>query len=148
MHARRRTIPRDAITLHASCVALDGRALLIRGEAGSGKSSLALQMIALGAQLIADDRTCLWRADTRVMAAGPEAILGRIEARGVGILDAPVASPCAVALIADMDHGETDRLPPFHTDHICGIALPVARKVDAAHFPAALKLYLMQGRTE
>jgi len=147
MGAPKRTIPPNAITVHASCISLEGRALLIRGRSGSGKSSLALQMIGLGARLVADDRTCLWRAGARLMAAGPEAILGQIEARGVGILKAPVAPPCAVALIVDMDHDETERLPQFHTDHICGISLPVVRKIDAAHFPAALKLYLIEGRS-
>ncbi|UXX84553.1 HPr kinase/phosphorylase [Roseovarius pelagicus] len=142
------TIPHDAVTIHASCVALDGLAVLIRGQAGSGKSGLALQMIALGAELVADDRTCLWRAGNMVMAASPPTILGRIEARGVGILAAPVAAPSPLALIADMDGTESERLPPFHTDHILGITLPLVKKITEAHFAAALTLYLKYGRTD
>lgn len=47
----------DRTILHASCVALDGRGLLILGPSGSGKSALALELMALGADLVADDRT-------------------------------------------------------------------------------------------
>jgi len=57
----RESVPRSDPTqenvLHASCVCLEGRAVLIRGASGSGKSGLALQLIALGAALVADDRT-------------------------------------------------------------------------------------------
>ena len=56
------TVPSHGETIvHASCVARDGRAVLIRGASGSGKSGLALQLMALGAGLVADDRTRLWR---------------------------------------------------------------------------------------
>ena len=43
-----------AVLLHASCVAVAGRAVLITGPSGSGKSSLALTLLAHGAALVAD----------------------------------------------------------------------------------------------
>ena len=46
-------------TIHASCVAIDGRALLIEGASGDGKSDLALRLIDRGATLVSDDYTCL-----------------------------------------------------------------------------------------
>ena len=36
-------------TVHGSCAALDGRAILILGPSGSGKSALALALMSLGA---------------------------------------------------------------------------------------------------
>ena len=70
--------------LHASAVALDGRGVLITGAAGSGKSSLALTLMAYGAVLISDDQTELSRVGDTIWARAPETISGLIEARGAG----------------------------------------------------------------
>ena len=43
-------------TLHASCVAINGRAVLIEGRSGSGKSDLALRLIDQGGVLVSDDQ--------------------------------------------------------------------------------------------
>ena len=134
--------------LHATTIAVGPRAALIRGAAGSGKSGLALQLMALGARLIADDQTRIWRADGDVIADVPGPIRGRIEARNVGILAAPAAGACPLALIVDMDHTETERLPPLRRETLLDIGLPVVRKTDFAHFPAAILLYLTHGRLE
>lgn len=128
--------------LHASCVAVDGRAVLIRGASGSGKSGLALQLMAMGARLVADDRTRVWRDGGAVIADAPDRLRGRIEAREIGILSAPAAGPTPVALIVDMDRAETDRLPAHRTEPLLGVALPVARKSTLPHFPSAIVTYL------
>ncbi len=132
--------------LHASCVAVAGRAVLIRGASGSGKSGLALQLMAMGAQLVADDRTRVWRVGGALMADAPHRLRGRIEAREVGILVAPAAGPVPLALVADLDHDETDRLPPERQEKLLGIRLPVVRKSTLPHFPAAIATYLRGGR--
>lgn len=132
----------DTQIVHGSCVALNGQAVLIVGASGSGKSGLALQLMALGAQLVADDRTRLWSCDTGLMADAPPAIRGQIEARGVGILAAGPAGPATIRLVVDMDHMETERLPKAHDTQILGVTLPRIKKSDAAHFPAAVLLYL------
>ncbi|RKF14638.1 serine kinase [Roseovarius spongiae] len=136
----------DTVTLHATCVALEGRALLIRGASGSGKSALALQMIALGAGLIADDRTCLRRVGDKVIASAPDAIRGQIEARGIGILSAPAAAPAPLVAVVAMDRRATRRLPKEQRADILGVSLPDIGMIDAPHFPAALCLYLRSGR--
>ena len=46
-------------SVHGTCVEINGEAILIKGDPGVGKSSLALQLIDRGALLIADDQTCL-----------------------------------------------------------------------------------------
>jgi len=136
------------LTVHASCVARAGRAALIRGAAGSGKSGLALQLLALGAALVADDRTRLWRAGDQVMADAPETIRGRIEARGMGLLRLPSAGPRPLALVVDLDHEETGRLPPLRETRLNGVVLPLVHGSGHAHFPAAIALYLRYGVLE
>lgn len=132
----------DEIILHASCVAHGRGAVLIRGASGSGKSGLALQLMALGAGLVADDRTRLWRQGVQVMADAPDTIRGRIEAREVGILTAPPAGPAPVILIVDMDVLETERLPVRHGATLLGAEIALVRKSELAHFPAAIMTYL------
>ncbi len=132
--------------IHATTIAHAGRAALIRGASGTGKSGLALQLIALGATLVSDDRTQLLRKDAQLIADAPDSIRGRIEARSVGILAAEPAGPTPVFLVIDMDHAETDRLPPLREVEIAGIVLPRQRKVALPHFPAAIMAYLEHGR--
>lgn len=139
------------ITLHASCVALqnadgDWRAALITGPAGAGKSSLALDLISRGATLVADDRTCLRRAGGSVIAACPPAIAGLIEARGIGLIRAPVRGDAPVALIVDLDATEPDRLPRPRRADLLGLSLP--RILCAASLwpaPAAAIHLLLRG---
>lgn len=138
----------EGLTVHASCVAQAGRAVLIRGAAGSGKSGLALRLLALGADLVADDRTRLWRAGDRVMADAPDTIRGRIEARGMGLLCLPAAGPRPLALVVDLDRSGSERLPPLRETRIAGAALPLVHGSEHAHFPAAIALYLRYGVLE
>lgn len=139
---------RDTQILHATTVAIDGRAVLIRGASGSGKSGLALQLMAMGAELVSDDRTVVWAEGETLLADAPDTIRGQIEARGVGILLSPAAGRCAVALVVDMDEVETDRLPEAREARLMGIALPVINKSESAHFSAAVAVYLRGGRLE
>ncbi len=132
--------------MHATTICHGGRGGLIIGASGTGKSGLALQLLALGAGLVADDRTRLWRVGDTIMADVPEAIKGRIEARGVGILATPAMGPVPLALVIDMDKVETKRLPPERTLRILDHALPMIRKVESPCFPAAILLYLDGGR--
>ncbi len=138
--------PSDTCTLHATTVAHGGRAVLIRGASGSGKSGLALQMIALGGRLVADDRTVLHRRTNAVVASSPDTIRGQIEARGVGILAAPSVGPTRLALVVDMDAEETNRLPDPQEIELLGLPLPLQKKVNLPHFPAAILSYLEHGR--
>ena len=127
----------DGLILHASCVALDGRGLLIMGPSGAGKSALALQLMALGARLVSDDRTEVTAGPRGLLARCPSpAIRGLIEARGVGLLRAEPAQ--------DEDH----RLPPRRSMAILGSHLPLVLRVRDDHFPAALLLYLEGGRQD
>lgn len=142
-----RMTPKDT-RVHATAVAIGGRALLLTGPAGSGKSALALELMALGAGLIADDRTALRRAGAALIASCPPAIVGRIEARGVGLLHADPHPPAPVALIVDLGVAETDRLPPRRDTVLLGLRLPLVRRGVQTAFPAALRQYMLAGRSD
>ncbi|UWR22919.1 HPr kinase/phosphorylase [Sulfitobacter sp. S190] len=128
--------------LHASCVAVNGRAALLLGPSGSGKSALALQMIALGGVLVADDRTELVVKDRSLHASAVGSIAGLIEARGVGILAVEHVASAPVRFVVDLAQTERDRLPHWRTTDILDISLPTLHNCASPHFAAALVLYL------
>ena len=119
---------------------------MILGRSGSGKSALALQMMALGAGLIADDRTVLSVEHETLVADAPEAISGMIEARGVGILRAKAVGPTTVVLAVDLDRREEARLPETRVFEVLGCSVPLLGAVAAPHFPASLIQMLAYGR--
>ncbi|WP_174233532.1 HPr kinase/phosphorylase [Sulfitobacter mediterraneus] len=129
-------------TLHATSVSVEGHAVLILGASGTGKSALALQLIGLGAELVADDRTIITRSSQTLCASVPEAIAGQIEARGVGILGVPHVASAQVVLAVDMGRQSAKRLPEPETIDVLGIALPCLCRVDGPHFAAAILLSL------
>ena len=142
-------LPPSGGLTHATTVAVGPNALLISGASGSGKSSLALRLMAFGASLIADDRTHLApRNDGPPLASAPDAIRGLIEARGVGVLRVETKPAAPVAAILDLDVPETERIPPRRTTVLCGCELPLFHNADSPHFPAALLLYLRGGARE
>lgn len=132
--------------LHATCVAVDGRGLLILGPSGSGKSRLALQLMAFGAALVADDQALLNAVEGRLMAAAPPRIAGMIEARGVGLLRATPVGPIPVVLVVDLSRPEPDRLPPSRQIELFGCRIPLVLGRDADHLSYALLQYLKEGR--
>lgn len=139
------TAPEPDEILHASCAALNNTAVLIRGASGSGKSSLTLELLARGAQLVSDDRTCLIRRERRVIAYAPDPLLGLIEARGVGILRADSAGPSPVALVVDLDQTATERLPVPQSCDLLGQQLPLLSNANEPHFASAVLQYLRAG---
>lgn len=87
------------ILANCSCVSMRGRGLLITGEPGSGKSSLALALLDRGAELVGDDGVALTLEDRLVLAAPPPNTAGLIEIRNVGLLEVPTSSaPIAIAI--------------------------------------------------
>lgn len=133
------------LTIHGTCVGLNGRGVLILGASGSGKSALALHLMAYGARLVADDRTDLRLENGGIVARCPAPLHGMIEARGLGLLRADPLASCPVTFAVDLDQTETDRLPPLRQITLLGHPLAVVHKVEGSHFPAMIFQYL---RTE
>lgn len=112
-------------TIHASTVAIDGSAVLIGGPSGSGKSDLALRLIDRGATLVSDDYTIVRRSGRDLIASAAPNIVGRMEVRGLGIVEMPTAGEVPVALYIDLD-STPQRLPePGERRTLAGVAVPV-----------------------
>ena len=141
----------DSVILQASAVSIDGRALLIEGEPGIGKSSLALALIDRGAQLIGDDGVTLTLAagetQSRLIASASPNIEGLIEVRGVGLVRFAVSQPAPVALILMLSQTETERLPEtLGCRNLLGCAIPAlpfhpGTLAPAERAKAALRLH-------
>jgi serine kinase of HPr protein (carbohydrate metabolism regulator) len=114
--------PDDEI-VHASCVAIGGRGVLLAGRSGAGKSDLALRLIDRGAALVSDDYTQLRRVGDRVLARAPESIAGKIEVRGIGLVELPAAAGIPICLHADLDLAP-ERLPASRTIRLAGRDIP------------------------
>ncbi len=134
--------------LHASAVAFGpDRGLAIIGPSGAGKSSLALALIAAGAQLLGDDRLHVFARDGALFARAPRAIAGLIEHRAFGIMRLGSLRLARLRLLIDMGAREHQRLPQADTRLVCGINLPCLRApVNAASalatFPMAIRQYM------
>ena len=139
------------LLVHATAVAIDGRAVLLRGAPGSGKSDLALRLIDAGARLVADDQSELHRRGDGLVVRSPATIAGLIEVRGVGIVRLAALREAPVALVADLVAAEeVERLPARRSETILGVALPlIAIAPFEASAAAKLRLALSaSGRTD
>lgn len=118
--------PLSSETVRATCVAVRGRAVLLAGRSGAGKSDLALRLIDRGATLVSDDYTLLRRSKEGLLAGAPATIQGRLEVRGLGIVELPAVADVPVALIVALDE-PVARMPdePLPTRLVAGVALPV-----------------------
>jgi serine kinase of HPr protein (carbohydrate metabolism regulator) len=113
-------------TIHASCVLIDGAGVLLHGASGAGKSDLALRLIDRGAALVSDDYTLVRRVGDRLVATAPPTIAGRIEVRGIGVIDMPHVPEAHVRLLIALDE-PVPRMPEIAPAErwIAGVALPV-----------------------
>jgi HPr kinase/phosphorylase len=137
--------------IHGTCVALGSHAALIRGPSGSGKSDLALRFLALSAEpgleplLVADDQVWVERqSDGSLAASAPPTLAGKIEVRGLGIVQVPHREAARLALAVDLVlPQEVPRMPPDPPARItiARETLPVV-KLAPFELSAALKLRL------
>jgi serine kinase of HPr protein (carbohydrate metabolism regulator) len=135
----------SAETLHASTVAIDGRAVLITGPSGSGKSDLALRLLDRGFTLVSDDRTVVKRDGDRLLAAPAPNIAGKLEIRGIGIIDLESVGDVPVAIIVELT-SDIQRLPDdSRVRPILGVAVPFVT-IDAMTASAASKVALALDR--
>ena len=135
----------SAETVHASSVASEGRAVLITGPSGSGKSDLALRLLDRGFTLVSDDQTVVKKDGTRLLASAPPTIAGKLEIRGIGIVDMEQINNVPVALIVELT-GEIQRLPDDSRERpVLGIKLPLVT-IDAMSASAPSKVALALDR--
>ncbi|MEE8333786.1 MAG: HPr kinase/phosphatase C-terminal domain-containing protein [Alphaproteobacteria bacterium] len=136
----------DAAPVHATCVAIDGAGVLIRGASGAGKSDLALRLIDGGAALVADDQVALETREGELWVRAPARLRGRLEVRGVGIVDLPSVEAARLVLVVDLVATDTiERLPEAACETILGTVLPRLRIAPfESSAPAKLRLAARQ----
>ena len=136
----------SAETVHATCVANDGRAVLISGPSGAGKSDLALRLLDRGFMLVSDDQTVVRRDGDRLIASAPPSIAGKLEIRGIGIIDMETSGDVPVALLVELT-SDIQRLPDDDERErpLLGVALPLV-SIDAMAASAASKVALALDR--
>lgn len=99
--------------LHATCIALDNKGVLLVGPSGVGKSDVALRLIDGGAELVSDDQTFLRCEDGKLWASPPEKIVGLLEIRNVGLMRLPYCAETEVFLYVELvaDPNSLERMP-------------------------------------
>jgi HPr kinase/phosphorylase len=144
--------------VHGTCVALGRSAALLRGPSGSGKSDLALRFLFLARRgpaalepptLIADDQVRLTRNGSRLLVKAPESIRGRIEVRGVGIVEVKSHPEAELALIVDLvPPAEVPRMPEGDAvAQLLGTEVPLIRLAPwEASSPIKLAVALARAR--
>lgn len=116
-------------TVHGTAIVIDGRGVLLRGNPGSGKSSLALRLIdnpgygahdtLLRALLIADDQVCLIRKQDKITMSPPHNLRGLLEVRGLGIVKVPYGQQADLYLVVDLcPRDKVSRLPEAREQEI------------------------------
>ena len=135
----------SAETIHASAVAIDGRAVLVGGPSGSGKSDLALRLLDRGFKLVSDDRTIVRRDGDKLIASAPPNIAGKLEIRGIGIVDMETVDNVPVALFVELT-SEIQRLPDENRERpILGVRVPLVT-IDAVSASAPSKVAIALDR--
>lgn len=127
--------------LHATTVAAGGRAVLITGPSGAGKSDLALRLLDRGFTLVSDDQTLVRRDGGRLLATAPPRIAGKLEVRGIGIVEIETVAEAPVALLVELT-GDVERFPDDGRDRsVLGVRLPLVR-IDSSTASAPAKVAL------
>jgi HPr kinase/phosphorylase len=129
--------------LHATCIAIGEQGVLLRGASGAGKSDLALRLINCTAvfapcgaparaggrpiRLVADDQVIVWNRDGMLMARPPEVLAGKLEVRGLGVVDLDYLREIAIALVVDLVPADSiERMPELkQTIEINGVVVPL-----------------------
>ena len=145
----------EADRIHATAIAVGDRGVLIRGPSGAGKSDLALRCLAFGTstflndhvKLVADDQVMLKKNDRsrispRLIATAPSTLRGKLEVRGVGILEVAVRDEAAIVLVVDLvREGPVERYPdPWPKVVVSGFEVPLIRLLPFEN-SAPLKIF-------
>ena len=113
-----------SLIMHATCVDINGSGVLIVGRSGSGKSSLAINLLALGSKLVADDQCELVKKNNRYRILKPASLPNSIEIRGIGLVSVPTVVETTLDWVVNMDEAETERMPDLRFTEIGDYRVP------------------------
>ena len=113
-----------SLIMHATCVDINGSGVLIVGRSGSGKSSLAINLLALGSTLVADDQCELVKKNNRFRISKPASLPNSIEIRGIGLVSVPMVVETSLDWVVNMDEAEKERMPDLRFTEIDGCKIP------------------------
>ena len=104
-----------------------------------GPPDCALRLLDRGFTLVSDDRTILRKDGNKLIASAPPPIEGKLEIRGVGIVDMDQVQDVPVALVVELT-ADVERLPDDSRERlILGVAIPLIN-VDAMTASAPSKV--------
>lgn len=132
--------------IHASCISIADKGVLIAGPPGAGKSDLALRLIEAGAELVSDDQTLLQIENDNLIASAPPSIVGLMEIRHVGLLKLPNARKAPVVLYVDLSipNDVLERMPAPQTLNLLDRSVPRLRlPAFEASTPAKIRAILL-----
>jgi HPr kinase/phosphorylase len=139
---------------HATSLVLGRFGVLIEGPAGSGKTSLALELLrqssieARFAALIADDQTWLEARHGRLIACCPPVIAGQAEVRGYGIIGVKHCEKAVIDLVVRLVAADAiQRMPEAQKVSFHGITLPMilAPQRDVQRGSSLIRAVFAQG---
>ena len=113
-----------SLIIHATCVDINGSGVLIVGRSGSGKSSLAVNLLALGSTLVADDQCELVKKNNKIRISKPASLPNSVEIRGIGLVSVPMVIETSLDWVVNMDEAETERMPNLRFTEIDGYRVP------------------------
>ena len=134
-----------SLIMHATCVDINGSGVLIVGSSGSGKSSLAINLLALGSKLVADDQCVLVKKNKKFCVFKPASLPNSIEIRGVGLVSVPMVVETSLDWVVNMDEAETERMPNLRFTEIDGYRVPTVFGKDMDEL--ASRIYVLVSNT-
>ncbi len=132
--------------VHGTAVSLRGRGVLILGSSGAGKSGLALQLMAYGADLVSDDAADVRFSEGQLTVHRPEGHLGLVEARGVGLVSVKSIDQSGLEFVVNLDKTVSKRLPEPQTESILGVEVPLICGKNVPNLAAVIWCLLKGGR--
>ncbi len=127
--------------MHATCVDINGSGVLIVGRSGSGKSSLAINLLALGSKLVADDQCEIVKKNNKFCVFKPASLPSSIEIRGIGLVSVPMVVETSLDWVVNMDESEKKRMPDLQFTEIDGYRIPTVFGKNMDHL--ASRIYVL-----
>ena len=134
--------------IHSTCVSLNKKGILIIGKSSAGKSSLGLDLIFAGGNLISDDITEISLQNNDLIAYVPKNLPRGLEVRNFGIIKVPMINHTIIDIVIDLNKVEKKRIPKKKYISIMGIKKPYYRCRKIKNLYKIIYLITKYGKVE